>query len=259
MGDPLVLDARDIRIEYAGSGPAPFLAVEDFNCQVRKNERVIIIGPSGCGKTTALMAMAGFVSPASGTIQSLGLPISGPGPDRPVVFQAFDQLFPWRTLLSNVAFALRVTTRMSKEEARDRAYKSLAAVGLASAVERYPHELSGGMKQRGAIARAFAVNADLLLMDEPFGALDAITRAELQATLMQLCEDKGAAIVFVTHSIEEAIYLGDKVIVMESNPGRIREVVDTHDIDSIGGSKFDKCAGHLRDLLVYRGGDPNET
>lgn len=148
---------------------------------------------------------------------------------------------------------------MSKEEARDRAYKSLAAVGLASAVERYPHELSGGMKQRGAIARAFAVNADLLLMDEPFGALDAITRAELQATLMQLCEDKGAAIVFVTHSIEEAIYLGDKVIVMESNPGRIREVVDTHDIDSIGGSKFDKCAGHLRDLLVYRGGDPNET
>src|SRR5690606_8256319 len=126
-----VLDATDIRIEYPGSGAESFLAVQDFNCQVGENERVMIIGPSGCGKTTALMAMAGFVKPTEGTIRSLGVPISGPGPDRPVVFQAFDQLCPWRTLLSNVTVALRVTTRMPLGEARELARRSLSAVGLA--------------------------------------------------------------------------------------------------------------------------------
>lgn len=255
MEETLVLNAEDVDIEYRKAGAEPFLAVQGFNCEVAKNERVIIIGPSGCGKTTALMAMAGFVKPAAGSITSFGKPIVGPGPDRPVVFQAFDQLFPWRTLISNVAFALRVTTRISKEDALEQARSSLTAVGLGHAVDKYPHELSGGMKQRGAIARAFAVNADLLLMDEPFGALDAITRSEVQATLMQLCSEKGTAIVFVTHSIDEAIYLGDKVIVMESN-GRIREVVDTSDIDSVGGPQFDECATHLRQLLVFRGDKP---
>jgi NitT/TauT family transport system ATP-binding protein len=242
--DPLVV-GTDVHISYGG-----FNAVRNANFTVRRGEKFILIGPSGCGKTTLLKAIGGFQKVTSGRITIAGASVGEPGPDRAIVFQDFEQLFPWRTVRDNVVYALRVARKTPKAEALERARAMLSLVGIEPAADKYPHQLSGGMKQRAAIARALALEPAILLMDEPFGALDAITRSQLQLELNDIWRKTGVTIVMVTHSIQEAIYLGHNVAVMTSVPASILETVDTSDVDDVGSPAFGEFSRHLRSLLV---------
>jgi NitT/TauT family transport system ATP-binding protein len=224
-------------------GDAFHVAVASASFDVEERERVIVIGRSGCGKSTLLKAVAGFASPVLGTIEIAGRSSRAPGPDRAVVFQEFDQLFPWRTVLDNVAYPLRMNGR-SRRSAAATAREYLELTGLTRAADRFPHQLSGGMKQRTAIARALALEPSLLLMDEPFGALDAITRQHLQAELNQIVATAQVALLFVTHSIEEALVLGDRVVVLAGAPSAVADVV------TVGESGDDETAHRLRALLA---------
>jgi NitT/TauT family transport system ATP-binding protein len=225
------------------------VAVGEATFEVEPREKVIVIGPSGCGKSTLLKAIAGFIAPASGSISVAGRTTLAPGPDRAVVFQEFDQLFPWRTVLHNVAYPLRVNGR-SREEARAGAREFLEITHLSHAADRYPHQLSGGMKQRVAIARALALDPTILLMDEPFGALDAITRQRLQVELNRIVADTEATLLFVTHSIEEALVLGDRVVVLGDAPSTVLEIVDVRDLGGPETVEYGAMRGKLRNLLA---------
>lgn len=218
-----LLHAEHVQIGYETDGNWT-TAVNDASFDIYTGETIILLGPSGCGKSTLLKAIAGFIEPSGGQIQVKGRTALAPGPDRAVVFQEFDQLFPWRTVLDNVAYPLRRNGR-SKHAADATARRFLDMTGLSHSVDKYPHHLSGGMKQRVAIARALALEPDMLLMDEPFGALDALTRARLQRELNEIARATHVTILFVTHSIEEAIILGDRVVVLANAPSYVRDVV----------------------------------
>jgi ABC-type nitrate/sulfonate/bicarbonate transport system, ATPase component len=209
---------------YPPRGEAPaFVALDDVSLSVRKGEFLAVLGPSGCGKSTLLHVVGGLV-PADGSVRVLGREIDGPGLDRGIVFQDY-ALFPWRTVLENVAFGLEIKKVPAAE--RDAvARRHIAAVGLAGFENRYPAQLSGGMKQRVAIARALAFDPEVLLMDEPFAALDAQTREILQGELLRLWEKTGKTVIFITHSIDEAVFLAQRVAVITARPGRIKEIVD---------------------------------
>ncbi|MEW6124800.1 MAG: ABC transporter ATP-binding protein [Pseudomonadota bacterium] len=196
-------------------------AVEDVSFAIGRGERLALLGPSGCGKSSLLRAVGGFLKPAAGSILLNGAPVKGPGPDRMVVFQEFDQLLPWRTVSGNVEFALRRARGLSAAAARTVARDWIGRVGLARFADAFPHTLSGGMKQRVAIARAFAVQPAILLMDEPFAALDALSRRRMQDELLALCEETGATTLFVTHAIDEAVHVGTRVLVLSAHPGRV--------------------------------------
>ncbi|MGF7055642.1 NitT/TauT family transport system ATP-binding protein [Bosea sp. OAE752] len=193
---------------------------------VKEQDRFILLGPSGCGKSTLLKCVAGFLSPTEGTMKLDGRVIDRPGPDRMMVFQEFDQLMPWLTVLDNVMFAMRRSGRFPKNEIRDRARRATVKVGLERFQDVYPHMLSGGMKQRVAIARALAMEPRILLMDEPFAALDALTRRRMQEELLELWDDVRFTLMFVTHSIEEAIILGSRILVLTPHPGQVRAELD---------------------------------
>jgi NitT/TauT family transport system ATP-binding protein len=225
------------------------LAVEDASFEVAPREKCILIGPSGCGKSTLLKAIAGFLPIVDGTIAVSGRTSLAPGPDRAVVFQEFDQLFPWRTVLDNVAYPLRVNGRSRKQAAAE-AREYLELTHLSKAANRYPHQLSGGMKQRVAIARALALQPVLLLMDEPFGSLDAITRQRLQAELNRIVEETHVTLLFVTHSIEEAIVLGDRVVVLSGGPSHVVEVEDVRDLGAPDAPEYGAMRLKLRELLA---------
>ena len=225
------------------------VAVDSIDLEVRPRERIVVIGPSGCGKSTLLKAVAGFVQPLSGTIVAGGRTSPAPGPDRAVVFQEFDQLFPWRTVLDNVAYPLRVNGR-SRKSAKESAREFLELTHLGHAADRYPHQLSGGMKQRVAIARALALEPTVLLMDEPFGALDAITRQRLQAELNRIVNQTNVTVMFVTHSIEEALVLGDRVVVLGNAPSTVLEIVDVRELGGPETVEYGRMRGHLRALLA---------
>ena len=199
-------------------------ALSDVSLSVRENEFVSIIGPSGCGKTTLLKMIDGLIPYDSGRIVINGKPVTAPGPDRAVVFQSF-ALLPWRTVLANVEFSLELR-QMSKEKRAKTARDYLQRVGLAEFENHYPHELSGGMQQRAGLARALAVNPAILLMDEPFGAVDAQTRQLLQEELLELWQRERKTVIFVTHSMDEAVYLSDRVVVMTPRPGKVAEILD---------------------------------
>lgn len=202
------------------------ISLEAIDLTIPTAEFVTIIGPSGCGKTTLLRCIAGFEQPSGGSISIAGEPVKQPGSDRMVVFQSFEQLFPWLTVLKNITYALRVTKTFTNSKTRnDIARKYLNLVGLSGCEELYPHQLSGGMKQRVAIARALAVQPRILLMDEPFGSLDALNRNILQEELVRIWRETKVTILFVTHSIEEAIQLSNQIIVFETNPGRIKAII----------------------------------
>jgi NitT/TauT family transport system ATP-binding protein len=224
------------------------VAVGEATFEIKAREKVIVIGPSGCGKSTLLKAIAGFIAPVAGSISVAGRATLEPGPDRAVVFQEFDQLFPWRTVLANVAYPLRVNGR-GREESRTTARKFLELTHLSHAAKRYPHQLSGGMKQRVAIARALALDPTILLMDEPFGALDAITRQRLQVELNRIVEETEATLMFVTHSIEEALILGDRVVVLGNVPSTVLEIVDVRNLGGPETAEYGAMRGKLRDLL----------
>jgi NitT/TauT family transport system ATP-binding protein len=219
------LRVESVTIEYATEGGA-FTAVEDVSFAVGAGERFVLLGPSGCGKSTLLQAVAGFLQPSRGRVELDGRPVDAPGPDRAVVFQEFDQLLPWRTVLGNLVYPLRVARRLPAPAARAEARRFLAMVGLERFADSYPHQLSGGMKQRVAIARSLALDPAMLLMDEPFASLDALTRRRLQAELLGIWEATKKTILFVTHSIPEAVVLGDRILVLSASPGHVVRIVD---------------------------------
>ncbi len=199
-------------------------ALEEINLDIRKNEFLAILGASGCGKSTFLRMLAGFLHPTTGKIFANGRQVEGPGPDRGMVFQAYT-LFPWMTVYKNVEYGLK-ELGVPKEERGDIVMQHLKDVGLESFASSYPKELSGGMKQRVAIARALATNPDSLLLDEPFGALDAQTRGHMQELTLDVWRKHPKTIVMVTHDIEEAVFMADRIVVMKSHPGAIKELID---------------------------------
>jgi NitT/TauT family transport system ATP-binding protein len=201
-----------------------FYALDDLSLSVREGEFMVLVGPSGCGKSTLIDLLGGLTKPSSGQILLDGVPISGPGLNRGIVFQQY-ALFPWRTALENVEFGLEAK-RLPKAERRAISRSHLDTVGLSGFEDRFPHELSGGMKQRVAIARSLAYDPEVLLMDEPFAALDAQTREALQIELLRIWEKSRTTILFITHGIDEAVCLGQRIAVMTSRPGRIKQLVE---------------------------------
>ncbi|MFG1397994.1 ABC transporter ATP-binding protein [Roseixanthobacter pseudopolyaromaticivorans] len=250
-----VLEAHQLTIDYV-SDAGRVRAVEDVEFRVTEGERLVLLGPSGCGKSSILKVLAGFVKPASGSVQMRGREVTGPGPDRIVVFQEFDQLLPWKSVRDNVAFPLRVAGKLGAREARERAEHALVKVGLARALDAYPHTLSGGMKQRAAIARALATQPDVLLMDEPFAALDALTRRTLQEDLLALAEEHRFTLVFVTHAIDEAVLIGTRLHLLAAHPGRTIATYDTSDLGLAerGSPAFEAMVARVHALLFADGG-----
>ena len=202
------------------------LVLDDVSYCIRDGEFVSVIGPSGCGKTTMMNLVAGFLKPASGSVLLDARPIAAPGPDRGVIFQEYG-VFPWLTVKDNIAFGLNLRASRLPENERDAiCARYMRLMGLADFANAWPKTLSGGMRQRLAIARAYAVKPEFLLMDEPFGALDAQTRSAMQDLLIEVLQAEGKTVMLITHSVEEALYLSDRIIVMTARPARIREIID---------------------------------
>ncbi len=218
----VALDISGIHKSYLDHG-GEVVALDDVSLSIASGEFICLLGPSGCGKTTLLNCIAGFVRPDSGTILMSGKSISGPGSDRGVVFQEHG-LLPWYTVTQNIGLG-PVIANMRREQIEEVVRRYVALVGLSGFEQRYPAQLSGGMKQRVGIARALANRPDALMMDEPFGALDAQTRQEMQEELLKIWEAERKTIVFVTHSIPEAIFLADRIVVMSPRPGRVQKIV----------------------------------
>ena len=228
-------------------------ATYDVKFEVYDSERYIILGPSGCGKSTILKAVAGFLQPASGSIQIKGKSVKGPGPDRVMVFQEFDQLLPWHTVRGNIMFALLTGgVAATKAEARDIADEYIAKVKLDRFADSFPHTLSGGMKQRVAIARGMAMRPSILLMDEPFASLDALTRRQMQEQLLDLWDDNRFTLMFVTHSIDEAIILGSRILILSAHPGQVRAELNAGHFSHLNAetSEFAEFKARIHDLVT---------
>jgi NitT/TauT family transport system ATP-binding protein len=220
---PVTLEVCELARRFGGDA-GEVTAFEQVSFRAHRRELLCVIGPSGCGKSTLVRILAGLDAPSSGQVLLDGDPVRGPGPERGMVFQAYT-LFPWRTVRENVMFGPEVRG-LGKVAAEAEALEWIEIVGLRRFADAYPHQLSGGMKQRVAIARALANRPRILLMDEPFAALDAQTRAQMQAYLLELWRRIDVTIVFVTHDLEEAVYLGDRVVVLGANPGHVKEIVE---------------------------------
>ena len=238
-------------------------ALEEINLDVRAGEFLVIVGPSGCGKSTLLDLLGGLAQPSSGRVLVDGRPVTGPGLDRGVVFQQY-ALLPWRTALGNVQFGLEAK-HVPRRERAGRAREYLDLVGLSGFHDRYPHELSGGMKQRVAIARALANEPRILLMDEPFGALDAQTRCSMQAHLLRICDSVDITVMFITHDLDEAIYLSDRIVVLGAHPGRVLEIIEVpvpkpRSSEQFLSGPFLATKARLEELIHQRGADdPDES
>ncbi|SFA83753.1 NitT/TauT family transport system ATP-binding protein [Rhizobium sp. NFR07] len=215
---------RNVRKTFEIAGNAAFTALEGLNLDIEDGEFITVVGPSGCGKSTAMNIAAGLTAPSSGQVLVDDVSVTGPGPERGVIFQQY-ALFPWLTVRENVEFGLTISGK-SKAERRRIADHFIDLVGLTDFANSLPKTLSGGMKQRCAIARAYAVNPKILLMDEPFGALDALTRVQLQDQLLAMWSKERRTVMFITHDVDEAVYLASRVVVMAARPGRLHKVVD---------------------------------
>lgn len=218
------IEASNVNLIFTPPNRVPVTALKDFNVAVGEGEFVSIVGPSGCGKSTFLNVLLGLIPPNSGQMKINGRPVKGPGQDRAMVFQEFG-LLPWRTVLNNVELGLELRG-VPVGQRRPASQKFIEMVGLTGFENHYPHELSGGMKQRVGLARALATDPDVLLMDEPFAALDAQTRDIMQAELLRIWQEARKTVLFVTHQIEEAVYLSDRVMVMTKRPGRAKKIID---------------------------------
>ena len=228
MAEPQIV-IRDVHHLYRPPSGRPVLALEDVSIEVQPREFLALLGPSGCGKSTLLYLLGGFLPVEKGSIHVEGKPVAAPGPDRGIVFQHF-ALFPWKTVRANVLYGLE-RMGLARDEREKRAQSFIDLVGLTGFEDSFPSQLSGGMKQRTAIARTLAFDPKILLMDEPFGALDAQTRSLMQEELLRIWQRTPKTVIFVTHDVQEAVYLADRVAVMSARPGRIKAIVDT---------KFDK-------------------
>ena len=215
----IILKTEDVGVIYDDS----IVALENVSLNVPTGRLTAILGPSGCGKTTLLKVIAGLIEPSTGTVKIRDKETIGPGPDRALVFQDF-ALLPWATVLQNVAFGLRAQG-VSKREREKTSLHYIKEVGLSGFEDKYPHQLSGGMRQRTGLARALTVNSEILLMDEPFSAVDEQMRRKLQEDLLKLLKIENKTVIFVTHSIEEAVYLADQVVILSGRPGSISEIV----------------------------------
>jgi NitT/TauT family transport system ATP-binding protein len=220
---PVILEVKNLGKTYP-SAHGETVALKDINFQTHRREFLCVIGPSGCGKSTLIRILAGLESHTGGEVLLDGKPVHGPGPDRGMVFQGYT-LFPWLTVKKNVMFGLEMNNR-GKIESESEALQWIDLVGLGKFANAYPHQLSGGMKQRVAIARALANQPRILLMDEPFGALDAQTRCKMQTHLLEIWKNIDITIVFITHDLEEAIYLADRILVLKAHPGEVQELIE---------------------------------
>ena len=255
----LLLDVSGVTLEYR-TADRLIIATHRVSFQVFREDRFVLLGPSGCGKSTLLKSVAGFLPPAEGSITLNRQPVIAPAPNRMMVFQEFDQLLPWKTALQNVMFPMTKSRRFPSAEIRDRARQALDRVSLGRFAGAYPHMLSGGMKQRVAIARAMAMEPEILLMDEPFASLDALTRRTMQTELLELWRDVRFTLLFVTHSIEEAILLGSRILVLTPHPGRIRAELDCGQITGGpgDGEQFHALETRINDMLFGNATRPVE-
>jgi NitT/TauT family transport system ATP-binding protein len=249
QSEPLLRVDR-VTLEY-DAAPQVVTAVSEVSFQLQASDRLILLGPSGCGKSTLLKAVAGFIRPVAGKIMLHGREVRHPGPDRVVVFQEFEQLLPWKTVKENVLFALVASGRMRASEAEELAMIYVKKVNLEKFANAYPHTLSGGMKQRVAIARCLAMNPEIILMDEPFAALDAFTRRHMQSELRLLWEESRFTMLFVTHSIPEAMALGNRIVLLSAHPGRVREEISVHLplVEDERTPEFTELHEHIQKLL----------
>jgi len=247
-----VLEVRDLGKTYA-SPQGPVEALRGVSFTVHRREFLCVVGASGCGKSTLIRLLAGLEESTSGQILVDGKPVDGPGRDRGMVFQGYT-LFPWLTVVRNVAFGLEMAGK-GKMQSESEAREWIELVGLSGFEDKYPHHLSGGMKQRVAIARSLAAGPRVLLMDEPFGALDAQTRSQMQAHLLQIWKNVDITIVFITHDLDEAVYLSDRILVLDPRPGRVREHMEVpvprpRSFGQIPSSVFQETRAHL-DFLIH--------
>ncbi len=232
--DPL-LTVKGVTLQYRTRDHL-VTATYRVSFDVHRSDRFVIVGPSGCGKSTLLKAVGGYIQPVEGEIRLNGAPIARPGPDRVLVFQEFDQLLPWKTVKQNIMFALTASGRMGGREAEARAMHYIAKVNLTGFANSFPHTLSGGMKQRVAIARGMAMEPEILLMDEPFAALDALTRGKMQEELLQLWDDTKFTVLFVTHSIPEAVRIGSRILLLSAHPGQVKAEMNSSGADTLDAS-----------------------
>ncbi len=223
---PALIQIRDLAKEFEPQSKNPVEALRNINLDIEEGKFTVLIGPSGCGKSTLLYLLAGFEKPTRGSLLLDGKPVEKPGPDRGFVFQDY-ALFPWRTVLGNITFGLR-SNGWSKADADAKAREYIAMVKLNGFENAFPHTLSGGMKQRVAIARALAYNPRVLLMDEPFGALDSQTRKHMQQELQRILMQTNKTVVFVTHSVIEAVFLADRIVVLTARPGMVKGIIDVN-------------------------------
>ena len=243
-----------VSVEFP-TASGPMKVVDDVSYEIHDREFVSVIGPSGCGKTTTLNLAAGFLKPTSGRVLLDGNPVVGPGPDRGVMFQDYG-VFPWLTVRQNIAFGLGLAANRANAGERDAIVERyMRLMGLADFADAWPKTLSGGMRQRLALARAYAVKPEFLLMDEPFGALDAQTRSAMQDLLLDVLQEEGKTVMLITHSVEEAVYLSSKIVVMTARPTRIREVIAVPfgypREESLHESReFGELRSHIRDLVM---------
>ncbi len=247
MTEPL-LDVRNVTLQYR-TADSIVTATHRVSFSVHQGDRFILLGPSGCGKSSLLKAVAGYLDPVEGDLHLHGRAIRGPGPDRMMVFQEFDQLLPWKTVTANVMFPLLASRRLRRAEARDRALHYIEMVGLARFADAYPHTLSGGMKQRVAIARGMAMEPEILLMDEPFAALDALTRRTMQEELLRLWDNTKFTVLFVTHSINEAIRIGNRILLLSPHPGQVRAELNSMPRDGADAAGLVALEQRIHDLL----------
>ena len=245
--DAPLLAVRGVTLQYKTKDHL-VTATYRVDFDVLRSDRFILLGPSGCGKSTLLKAVGGYMKPIEGEIRLKGEAVTRPGPDRMMVFQEFDQLLPWRTVKENVMFPLRASGRLPRRAAEEKALEYIAKVNLSPFADSFPHTLSGGMKQRVAIARGMAMEPAILLMDEPFAALDALTRRKMQEELLQLWDDTHFTVLFVTHSIPEAVLLGNRILLLSPHPGQVKAELNSDGHDH-AGSDGKALSERIQDML----------